>query len=42
MLFDCNVTNENEDAIISFLDRHIPVKYDKDSKKEEKFIEVII
>ena len=42
MLFDCNVTNENEDAIISFLDRHIPVKYDKDSKKEEKFIDIFV
>lgn len=42
MLFDCNVTNENEEEIINFLDRHIPAKYDKDSKKEEKFIDIFV
>lgn len=42
MLFDCNVTNEDEDAIINFLDRHIPAKYDMDSKKEEKFIDIFV
>ncbi len=42
MLFDCNVTNENEEEIINFLDRHIPAKYDKDAKKEEKFIDIFV
>lgn len=42
MLFDCNVTNENEEEIINFLDRHIPAKYDKDLKKEEKFIDIFV
>ncbi len=42
MLFYCNVTNEAEDTIISFLDRHIPAKYDEDSKKEEKVIDVFV
>ena len=42
MLFDCNVTNENEEEIINFLNRHIPAKYDKDSKKEEKFIDIFV
>lgn len=42
MLFDCNVTKENEDTIISFLDRHIPAKYDKDSKKKEKFLDIFV
>lgn len=42
MLFDCNVTNENEDVIIRFLDRHIPTKYDKDLKKEGKYIDIFV
>lgn len=42
MLFDCNVTNENKDTIISFLDRHIPAKYDEDSKKAEKNIDIFV
>lgn len=42
MLFDCNVTNENEDKIIRFLDRHIPAKYDEDSEKEEKYIDIFV
>ena len=42
MLFDCNVTNEDEVEIISFLDKHIPKRYDKDSKKEEKFIDIFV
>lgn len=42
MLFDCNVTNDNETSIISFLDRHIPMKYNDDSEKEEKFIDIFV
>lgn len=42
MLFDCNVTCENEGDIIRFLDRHIPAKYDEDSKRAEKFIDIFV
>lgn len=42
MLFDCNVTNEEEKNIINFLDKHIPPKYDNDSKKEEKYIDIFV
>lgn len=42
MLFDCNVTNDNETAIISFLDKHIPAKYNEDSEKQEKYIDIFV
>ena len=42
MLFDCNVTNEGEDKIISFLDTHIPTKYDEDLKRKEKYIDIFV
>ncbi len=29
MLFDCNLTSENKDNILDFLDKHIPIKNDK-------------
>ena len=32
MLFDCNVTNDNEDEVLAFLDKVIPKEYNDDSK----------
>lgn len=42
MLFDCNVTNDQEEEIIGFLEKHIPLRYDSDSGKEEQYIDVFV
>lgn len=42
MLFDCNVTNDNEDDILDFLEKHIPSKYDSDADMDEKYIDVFV
>lgn len=42
MLFDCNVTNDNEELILTFLEKHIPEKYDIDSETYEKYIDVFV
>lgn len=42
MLFDCNVTNDDEDTIISFLEKHIPLRFDAVSQKEEKYIDIFV
>lgn len=42
MLFDCNMTNDNEDRIINLLDKFIPLKYDDESEKEEKYIDIFV
>ena len=42
MLFDCNITNENEDEIIRFLDRCIPLKNNEESGEKEKCIDIFV
>ncbi len=42
MLFDCNVTNENEDDILMFLDNCIPEEYNLENKKFEKPIHIFV
>lgn len=42
MLFDCNVTNENEDDILAFLDDCIPEEYNAEKKKYEKPIHIFV
>lgn len=36
MLFDCNVTEENADEILNYLDKNIPLNYNEDTDSEEK------
>ena len=40
MLFDCNVTNDNQDEVLEFLDEVIPEKYNGDKQKYEKPIHI--
>lgn len=40
MLFDCNVTNDNEDEVLAFLDKVIPKEYNDDKQKYEKPIHI--
>lgn len=42
MLFDCNVRNEQEEEIISFLDKHIPEKYNYETEEYEKVIDIFV
>ncbi len=42
MLFDCNVTNDNEKKILKFLEKHIPLRYDADLGKIEQYIDVFV
>ena len=42
MLFDCNVTNKNEETIINFLDKHIPKRYDKINHIFYKAIDIFV
>lgn len=42
MLFDCNITDDNEDGIIAFMNKLIPEKYNYDTKKYEKLIDVFV
>lgn len=42
MLFDCNVTNDNEEGVLSFLDHYIPEVYNSDSKSYEKPIHIFV
>lgn len=42
MLFDCNVTNEKEEEIIKFLEKHIPSKLNKDTNEDEKVIDIFV
>ena len=42
MLFDCNITNDNEDDIINYLGKVIPFKYNYDTEKEEQFIDIFV
>lgn len=42
MLFDCNVTNENEDVILNFLEEVIPKKYNDTKEKYEKAIDIFV
>ena len=42
MLFDCNVTDDDEDRILDFLEKHIPLKYNYDTEKDEKYIDVFV
>ncbi len=40
MLFDCNVTDDNEDEVLEFLDKFIPVEYNHDKQQYEKPIHI--
>lgn len=42
MLFDCNVTNEKEEEIIKFLEKHIPSKLNIDTNEDEKVIDIFV
>jgi len=42
MLFDCNVTTDNEDDIIAFLDKVIPEEYNVDKEEYEKPIHIFV
>ncbi|MFZ5759667.1 MAG: nucleotide-binding domain-containing protein [Thermodesulfobacteriota bacterium] len=42
LLFDCNVTNDNEDAVISYLGRQIPYRWDQDLEKDLQWIDVFV
>lgn len=35
MLYDCNVTNDNEETIIAYLEQHIPLRKDSDQIKKQ-------
>lgn len=42
MLFDCNVTEENADEILNYLDKNIPLNYNEDTDSEEKIIHFFV
>ncbi|TDW13224.1 beta-lactamase superfamily II metal-dependent hydrolase [Breznakia blatticola] len=42
MLFDCNVTSDNEDRIIKFLEKHIPSKWDNETGEFKKEIDIFV
>ncbi|MDD3228049.1 MAG: hypothetical protein PHE09_02430 [Oscillospiraceae bacterium] len=42
MLFDCNVTTENEEEIIQYLANNIPFNYNADTDKNEQLIHVFV
>jgi len=42
MLFDCNITNDNEEYILNFLENHIPEKYNIETETYEKYIDVFV
>lgn len=42
MLFDCNVTDDNEDEIINYLTSNIPARIDSDTKKARQVIDVFV
>ncbi|MDD6793858.1 MAG: hypothetical protein PUE01_00355 [Clostridiaceae bacterium] len=42
MLFDCNVTSDEEDRIIEFLKDHIPERYDEEKQEYIKEIDVFV
>lgn len=42
MLFDCNVTNENEDEVLSFLDNYIPENFNIETNLIEKPIHIFV
>jgi beta-lactamase superfamily II metal-dependent hydrolase len=41
-LFDCNVTNDNEARILSYLGRHIPSRWDPNEEKYLQWIDVFV
>lgn len=42
MLFDCNVTSDEEERIIKFLDDHIPKRYDAEKQQNVKEIDIFV
>lgn len=42
ILYDCNVTEENEKDIIEQLDKYIPEKFDSDELENKKYIDIFI
>jgi beta-lactamase superfamily II metal-dependent hydrolase len=42
MLFDCNITSDNEDEILAFLERVIPEDYNADKQQYEKPIHIFV
>jgi len=42
LLFDCNVTNDNEEEVISYLGKQIPTRWDPDEKEDSQWIDVFV
>lgn len=42
LLFDCNVTTENEEKIIKYLADNIPFRHDSDTNTDVQFIDVFV
>lgn len=42
MLFDCNVTEDNSESILSYLEDNIPYNYDTDLEEDAKIIHVFV
>ena len=42
MLFDCNVTEDNSERILKYLDENIPYNYDEETKEEAKIIHIFV
>lgn len=42
MLFDCNVTEDNKDEILDYLEKQIPFNYDEDADENKKFIHYFV
>lgn len=41
-LFDCNVTNDNEDDVLNYIEAQIPLRKDPETKKQAQWIDIFV
>lgn len=41
-LYDCNVTNDNEEQILRYLERNLPLRYDNETQQDAQWIDVFV
>jgi len=42
MLFDCNVTNDNETEVLRYLGKQIPYRWDEETQRQAQWIDVFV
>ena len=42
MLFDCNVTKDNENEVIKYLEKQIPFRWDEEKEEQAQWIDVFV